>query len=145
MLLIKGKDVLIALTIKYNNDWMQIYHAIKNKEKLSDEELNKTKMIKGKTVTIIDDDYPEELKITYKPPFVIFFNKKDVKLLNESKDLLFNNDFFIKFLAFITLQTEMLNLEMIKRKEQKEQEQEEEEQTEEEQTEGESNDNQRHH
>lgn len=74
----KGRDILIFLAVKYNGAWNKIYEAIKNKELVDEQQVfeavESTK--KFNTITIIDDDYPEALKKIYKPPFVIFTNKK---------------------------------------------------------------------
>ena len=53
--MLKGRDILVWLTIKYEGDWNSIYQAIKNKELVDEvqvtEAINK---INDKYVTIID-------------------------------------------------------------------------------------------
>lgn len=73
--MIKGRDLLIYLAVKYQGDWDNIYSAIKRKEKINENELNEAICnITSKAVTIIDEDFPNGLKSLYKPPFVIFYH-----------------------------------------------------------------------
>jgi DNA processing protein len=73
--MLKGKDIIVYLAVKYQGDWNKIYDAIKRKE-LVDEQLvlDTVSKIKSKYATIVDEDYPESLKKIYKPPFVLFYN-----------------------------------------------------------------------
>jgi len=72
--LIKGRDIIIHLAVKYSGDWNKIYGAIKEKEPASREEIEASlAMVKSQAMTIIDEDYPEALKKIYKPPFVLFY------------------------------------------------------------------------
>jgi len=72
--MLKGREIIIYLAIKYAGDWNAIYQAIKQKE-LVDESLVKSELqsIKSSVITIIDETYPESLKKIYKPPFVLFY------------------------------------------------------------------------
>jgi len=82
-MLLKGKDILTYLAVKYEGDWNSIYQAIKNKELVDEVTVLKTVSEIGiDYVTIIDEDYPESLKKIYKPPFVIFY-RGDLKLLDK--------------------------------------------------------------
>ena len=69
-----GRQILIALAIKYEGDWDAIYTAIKSKcvEELEPcwEMFNKSTC---KATTILDADYPQILKNIYMPPFVLFY------------------------------------------------------------------------
>ena len=81
---IKGREILLALSIKFNGDWQQIYSAIQSKyELLSDEADTLIASLPSDLsyVTIIDNDYPENLKAAYKPPFVLFY-KGNLSLIN---------------------------------------------------------------
>ena len=83
-MMIKGKDVLVFLSIKYQGDWNSIYQAIKNKELVDETQVQESiAKIESKIVTIIDEDYPESLKKIYKPPFVVYY-KGDLSLLNKN-------------------------------------------------------------
>jgi DNA processing protein len=72
--MVKGRDIIIYLALKYEGDWNAIYQAIKEKE-LVDEVMvqEKIQALKSSVVTIIDEQYPESLKKIYKPPFVLFY------------------------------------------------------------------------
>lgn len=71
---IDGRNVLIYLAIKYKGDWDKIFLSIKDRESIDEEELKKAvSSVKCKTVTILDKDYPAQLKEIYKPPFVLFY------------------------------------------------------------------------
>ena len=81
---LKGKDILVFLSIKYQGDWNSIYQAIKNKELVDETQVQESiSKIENKIVTIIDEEYPESLKKIYKPPFVVYY-KGDLKLLNKN-------------------------------------------------------------
>jgi DNA processing protein len=72
--MIKGRDIIIFLAVKYKGDWNAIYQAIKQKELVDEPDVQQAlQSIKCHVVTIIDDDYPEALKKIYKPPFVLFY------------------------------------------------------------------------
>jgi DNA processing protein len=72
--MLKGREIIIYLAIKYHGDWNGIYQAIKQKE-IVDEMVVKRQIegLKCQVVTIIDETYPAALKKIYKPPFVIFY------------------------------------------------------------------------
>ena len=72
--MLKGREIIIYLAIKYAGDWNAIYQAIKQKELVDETQVTETlKSIKSEVVTIIDATYPESLKKIYKPPFVLFY------------------------------------------------------------------------
>ena len=79
--------ILIYFSIKYKGDWNAIYKALENKERVTLKEISeleeKMKENKWKAITIIDREYPEQLKQAYKPPFVIWI-KGNEDLLNNS-------------------------------------------------------------
>lgn len=85
----KSKDLLLYLAIKNNGDWDAIYRFIKDKKQLNKEEMAETiKDYKGDFICLTDENYPEILKTTYKPPFILFY-KGDISLLNtERKNML---------------------------------------------------------
>ena len=67
-------DILIYLYEKYEGDWDEMFEAINSKERVDYGETRKfLKGYKSKYdyVTLIDEDYPEEYKGNYKPPFVL--------------------------------------------------------------------------
>jgi DNA processing protein len=94
--MIKGRDILIYLSVKYKGDWTKIYEAIKSKELVDN--LNIAKAVEENTnaITIIDENYPEVFKKIYKPPFVVYYNKSvnsalyidNFKDLNRDKNIM---------------------------------------------------------
>ena len=78
--------ILIFFTIKYKGDWDKIYKALEHKEKVSLSEINELeKRIKDNQwniVTIIDKEYPRQLKEAYKPPFVLWMKGNQDLLKN---------------------------------------------------------------
>lgn len=73
--MVTGRNIIVALSVKFNGDWVQIYNAIQNKLVLDESEvLSLIASIPSDItpITIIDADYPDTLKKIYKPPFVIF-------------------------------------------------------------------------
>lgn len=96
--------ILIYFSIKYKGYFYEIYNALKRREFVPIEELEEIeKQLNNKelnAITIIDEDYPEELKQINKPPFVLFY-KGNKKLLLENKLLLtgdFSNEYIENFL-----------------------------------------------
>jgi DNA processing protein len=72
--MLKGREIIIYLSIKYQGDWNAIYQAIKQKELVDETNVTATlKQIQSQVVTIIDAQYPEALKKIYKPPFVLYY------------------------------------------------------------------------
>lgn len=91
---IKARNLLAYLAVKYSQNWDNIYTAIKNKEDVDNETIEGTlNTLKGKYVTIIDDDYPEELKHIFRPPFVIFLNQEDQTRLNDMSSKLYCSEY----------------------------------------------------
>ncbi|WP_339022443.1 DNA-processing protein DprA [Spiroplasma endosymbiont of Crioceris asparagi] len=78
--------ILLYFAIKYNGDWDKIYSALKEKEQIAKEDLNRViNDVKYQFITILDNDYPEGFKEVYKPPFVLFYkgDKNILKLDNK--------------------------------------------------------------
>ena len=96
--------VLIYFAIKYKGYFHDIYNAIKKKEFIQMEELEKIgedlSTGKIKAITIIDEDYPEPLKQINQPPFVLFY-EGNKELLKEKLIMLtgdFSNENINKFI-----------------------------------------------
>jgi len=64
-----GRDILIALYIKYKGDWDKIYQDI-CKKVYFDFKTYLAGINLDDYITLLDPDYPEALKHTHKPPFV---------------------------------------------------------------------------
>ena len=81
------RKILLYFALKYQGDYKKIYQAIKNKEKVLNEDLvNIENKIKSNYVTIIDKDYPPSLKSIANPPFVLFYYG-DISLLYKPNTL----------------------------------------------------------
>lgn len=86
--MVKGRDLLIYLSVTYEGDWDKIYDAIKRKEKnFTSEDVDRAVLsIKAKTITLLDNNYPEILKKCYRPPFVLYYYG-DLTLIDEDKSI----------------------------------------------------------
>ncbi len=63
-------DLLLALWLKNGKDWQKTYEAIKKRERVDvDEALEGVD--RSAYITITDEDYPEECKRFFRPPFVL--------------------------------------------------------------------------
>lgn len=88
---ITAKEILVYLTIKNKGDWKQTYDDIKNKVDVkygdAQECVERLEKEGWKTTTMIDSDYPETLKHSARPPFVLFCKGADIKLHNFNKSV----------------------------------------------------------
>ena len=75
------RNILIHFAIKYNGDYIKILSAIKDKEIVTNEDIDKIKKANICALTCLDDNYPSFLREIYAPPFVLFY-KGDISLLN---------------------------------------------------------------
>jgi hypothetical protein len=83
--MLKGREIIAYLAIKYHNKWEDIYEAIKEKELVEEEEVKKSiDELKGGFITIVDQDYPDEFKSIIKPPFAIFLLEEDRKIIGDT-------------------------------------------------------------
>ena len=77
------KDILLYLCCKYEGNWVEIYKAIMNLEKYDEVKcMEYKKRITSNYITILDESYPNRLKNSICPPYVLFY-KGDIDLLNE--------------------------------------------------------------
>lgn len=75
------RKILLYFALKYNGDYSSILKAIKEKEHVDEKELvDIENKIKSKYLTILDEDYPSELKNIGTPPIVLFYYG-NIKLL----------------------------------------------------------------
>ena len=82
-------EVLLFFILKYKGDWLKIYKALEDKEKVSIEDLISVRSkIKSDFISIIKDDYPKLLKQIYKPPFGLFTIGNSENLNNEKITLI---------------------------------------------------------
>ena len=86
--MLDAKQILIYLSIKCGGDWNEIYKCIKTHAKFDKELiLNTVKKLKCGAITILDDDYPENLKRIPYPPIVLFYYG-DISLIKDYKSIL---------------------------------------------------------
>lgn len=77
--------ILTALAFKYRGDFQQMLKGLENKEPFGDDYLNDIRKTLATQqvgiITLLDDDYPENLKTVKNPPMVIFYqgNKELLK------------------------------------------------------------------
>ena len=68
------RKILLYFSLKYQGDYQKIYQAIKQKEKVSPEDLNHIEQkIQSQYVTLIDEAYPESFKHIPNPPWVLYY------------------------------------------------------------------------
>ena len=84
-----NREIILYLSLKFKGDWDEIYKFIsdyKNGKVVLDEKeaLNTISKNKSKYITIFDENYPECLRQSVKPPFVLYY-KGDITLLDEHK------------------------------------------------------------
>ncbi|MCI2110909.1 MAG: DNA-protecting protein DprA [Bacilli bacterium] len=83
-----ARDILIALSVKYDGDWPHTMEAIRKREPVTEALVEeKEAMVKSKTLTIVDPLYPEGLKQSFRPPLVLYYYG-DLKTLNEENSCL---------------------------------------------------------
>ena len=83
----QAREILISLAIKFGGDWNLIYQSLKLKKDYEDEEevLESYRNLQCQAITIMDEEYPEQLKRVKKPPFVLFY-KGDISLIKNTND-----------------------------------------------------------
>lgn len=72
-----NREKLIAYAYKYHGDYFKIVKAIEEKEEIEE-------VFDKNVITILDDNYPNELKDLRYPPFVLFY-KGNLDLLKKEK------------------------------------------------------------
>lgn len=67
-------DILLYLSLKFSGEWDAILKCIKEQETLDVKDMEKrVKEVKGKFVGLTEENYADNLKAIYKPPFGIFY------------------------------------------------------------------------
>ena len=80
-----GREILIALAVKYEGDWNKIYADVSNHE--TDDLAQYLENIDtNNVITLLDADYPQILKEIYNPPFVLLI-KGDRSLLQSPNQI----------------------------------------------------------
>ncbi|MCQ2742640.1 MAG: DNA-processing protein DprA [Bacilli bacterium] len=82
----ESKDLLVALSIRYEGDWDKMIAAIRRHEYATKEEIEKVEQVKKtcSVVTLLDDCYPQILKDIKKPPIVLYYYG-DLSLIRDSR------------------------------------------------------------
>ncbi len=70
-----ANEILVSLALKNNGNWDETFKDIKNKIHLEQRTTSEH------YITLLDKIYPNTLKHSYKPPFVLFYDG-DIELLN---------------------------------------------------------------
>ena len=76
-----SRTIVLALCLKYSNDWNDVYAAIRRKDELSDFDILRAQNFSGHFVCISDPEYPDLLRQKVKPPFVLYY-EGDISLLS---------------------------------------------------------------
>ena len=79
----KAKELLVAVAAKNEGDWGKTYEDIKNHVKPTDEKIKKFSSLAEQAVTVLDKDYPNAWKTTYRPSIVLFYKKRERSLLSK--------------------------------------------------------------
>ena len=84
----KSKEIMLYLAVKYKGNYDEMYNAIRSKLPLKEEDVERvSESIGCKYVTILDQEYPQQLRTAIRPPFVLFY-KGNLELINGSIPLL---------------------------------------------------------
>ena len=77
------EEILLYFSLKYQGDFMKIYHAIEQKEKVDEKEKKiYLSHLHSSYITILSKEYPDSLKNIACPPFVLYYHG-DISLLQQ--------------------------------------------------------------
>lgn len=83
----KARNIIIALCVQHHNDWGRVYKALQDKEQPNCEDIDAfVSRYENQCVTILDEDYPQRLKQSFRPPFVLWFEGDKSYLSKIDKD-----------------------------------------------------------
>ena len=83
-----SRALLIYLAVKYEGDYEKIVRALQlNEEVPRYEALKLCQSLKCEAITLLDYDYPQRLKNTYRPPIVLFYYG-DISLIDDNHEFL---------------------------------------------------------
>ena len=95
---------LLVMVSQHKGNWDLVIEDLKNKREITSEEVQKYKSEAGSFMSLIDQDYPERLKQSYKPPLVVFYDG-DFNVIKEAKHLItIVNEFRATLYATETIQ-----------------------------------------
>lgn len=86
----KTNEILVALVILNDGNWDKVYKDLVEKSLPTDEKVNEIVSVLEREninyITIMDSEYPNCLKETHKPPFVLFY-EGDINLLKGTNEM----------------------------------------------------------
>ena len=81
-----SREILLYYALKFKGDWNKIYDAIQSKLEIDPKEAEKIiKENQNQYITFLDSEYPETLRHTFKPPFVLFY-QGDISLISDENN-----------------------------------------------------------
>ena len=80
--MVAARTKLIAMSLKYNGEWKKVYEDIVQRRDVEEEYVKQAEGLKCGTLTMVDEEYPEHLKHTHRPPIVLYYYG-DISLLND--------------------------------------------------------------
>ena len=90
------KDVILYFACKYFGDWERIYDALEKQEEIDFDEIELLKKeYENMYITVLDAEYPMELKKIDRPPFILFY-KGNFDLLNSKNKIWYFGSYFNK-------------------------------------------------
>lgn len=72
----KARDILIYLAVKNRGDFTSIMDALKKREPVDAAEVEEVAAKYPNVITMVDEDYPEQLRQAMRPPVALFLNGK---------------------------------------------------------------------
>ena len=82
----ESREILLYYAIKFKGDWGKIFDAIETKKEIDEKDFEKViSKNKNNYITLLDPEYPESLKRSYRPPFVLFYYG-DISLLGDNNN-----------------------------------------------------------
>ena len=81
-----SRENLLYLAVKYKGEWDPIYEEIKAHKDVDEKEAKRLiDSVKSNYITILDEEYPESLRDSFKPPFVLFYYG-DISLISDKNN-----------------------------------------------------------
>ena len=78
-----AEEIIVAMAIKYHGEWNDIYAGLSDPQNRDlDEYIEVVKRMKCKYVTVLSEQYPDYLRNSFKPPFVLFYYG-DISLISK--------------------------------------------------------------
>ena len=82
----ESRENLLYLALKYKGEWNAIYSDVSGHVEIDEKEAKALiSKVNCNYITILDEEYPESLRDSYKPPFVLFYYG-NISLLNDKNN-----------------------------------------------------------